>query len=218
MSEHKQAECEAIRERIEQLAKSERAREAKSGALREHLESCAACRDAYEEIEARDRLLGQWTAPAPRGNIQAMVMSGIAQMERDRREKVLKKGFWHQLAALLGYRFKIPAVATAAVLIILIVSMIFNVVLLGSSKGGRGEEPRQFAKGGEGKRGPGIQVAGAEEKPAIPMTPQPAGPVLGVIAHNQLGGGSVYPMQAGGVPLGFIVIMGAPPVLPGQEL
>ncbi|MBN1865653.1 hypothetical protein JW916_00020 [Candidatus Sumerlaeota bacterium] len=120
--------CEEIRNRIDEAAPSELVLRADQSPLREHLADCADCRERLAKSAALDRTLDEWRTPEPRENIAAGVMARIAQSERALRRHAPPERFLDRLAALLGYRFRVPAFASLLFLLVLGASLSLNVV------------------------------------------------------------------------------------------
>jgi hypothetical protein len=207
--------CEEAREAIDGLTAKRPSAPAGERAFHEHIGGCAACRKLYEETQAQNQLLDAWVAPAPRGNIQARVMAGIARMERELREKERRPDLWDRTAALLfGRRFRVPAIAALGLAMLLLASLGLNAVLLAS----RRPEGRQWAA----IPMPAQSLMAANKnvvKVAVP-TLTPAGgenEAVQAFVRNGLAGLGAYSQQTGAMPLGIIVILGVPPMEGGSR-
>lgn len=129
--------CRDVRSRIDALLPQDLDGERLDETIRGHLDQCAGCRAYLAKSRSLAAALGAWEVPEPRRNIHAGVMTAIARREHDRRRGELPGGFRERCAALFGYRFRVPAAAAAALLVLLGLSLTWNFVQFGRSRAER---------------------------------------------------------------------------------
>lgn len=185
-------DCDKIREQIDALSAKCEAVPAGDRAFHDHIAGCEPCRRLYEERRAQIRLLDGWAVPEARGNIQARVMAGIAQLERERG----KASAWPAIAAAFTRRFQIPAAIAVGMAAVLVASIGLNVLLLSSR-----HAPDRYAR--RAAPAPAVSVAQTAEETQRIITD-----AVGQNAPVLLGAGF---SEGKMVPLG-ILILGAPPI------
>lgn len=168
-----------------------------------HIRGCVACGALYEKNLALARSLDGWQVPSPQTNIQAQVMASVAQLEKNRGNP---SRFLDWLKEWTGYRFQVPAVAAVAVVILLLVSLGFNVAQIRLDEGlDRGTEVavrEDFSPAGTIAR----QIEDAILQTPLPKTDG------GTAVNYPVGGTNLHGFESGAVPPVLIVIMGAPPM------
>jgi hypothetical protein len=73
-------------------------------AVRSHLDSCAACRDAWQDLRATEQLLAsvaESDAPAPPAHLRARVMDAVARERRHGARRIGAEWWFAAAAALL---------------------------------------------------------------------------------------------------------------------
>jgi len=192
-------ECEEVRTLLRNLAPNlEEIGDEKAG---KHLEECPECRAYLEKMRSLDKMLGLWEAPKPEGNLQARVMAGIAQIEKDR-----SKGILAPFRSLVQFRFRVPAYAFVLLILLFAFSVAVNVaVMLGSSKN------RQIARG-KNERGVDIRNVVGEGRDIASQTPI----VIrdDTVFHTGAGdrtGNYLESVPGATVQPALVVIMGMPP-------
>ena len=138
------------------------------GPLAAHLEDCAACREQYARARALRSALATWEAPAPRVNIQARVMASIVRHEREQAGRQGVRSLRELIASVIGWRVQMPGYALAALVVVLVASLAWNVV---GRRGRAGAEP-------------GVSVAGAGPGARASMAGLPAMSVAGIPVVN----------------------------------
>ncbi len=203
--------CEEIRAIIENLSPKTVEKTAQKH-FKEHLAECLQCRLLYEKNMALNKLLDQWETAKPGRNLQARIMAKVAQVERERARVAQPHDFWGQLKSLLGYRFSVPAFATALLIIFLLGSIAVNIALFSRSPG-----PGRMAQGTPGVEPEGMQITKSVHDI---IEPSPGPQVIVKEAVYAPGRDLLvdYPSAAAAAyqqPL--IIIIGVPPMVPGQS-
>ncbi len=205
--------CEEVRAIIENLSPKTVEKTAQKQ-FKEHLAECLQCRLLYEKNLALNRVLDQWETAKPGRNLQARIMAKVAQVERERARVTQPRDFWGQLKSLLGYKFSVPAFATALLLFFLLGSIAVNIALVSRSPA-PGRTAPIIAK---------VEPEGMQITKSVHdiIEPSPRQPVIVKDAVVYPAGSRLfadYPSAAAAAyqqPL--IIIIGVPPVLPGQSV
>jgi hypothetical protein len=188
--------CEEMRERMNEMSLEELREQAGDEPFAEHLRACPQCREYYEKCVALCTALDDWKVPDPRKNIHAGVMTAIAGLEREKRERKPLGGFWEAVGALFGRRFRVPAFAAVAVILVFVFSVTLNVIQH-TRIAGFDERLLAMSQGRDGAVPTG--VAQAEATPAV----RP------VMVHDTLPW--LNQGKPGAVTAPVIVILGIPP-------
>jgi hypothetical protein len=198
--------CEEMRERMNEISLEELREQAGDEAFAEHLGACPECREYYEKCVALCTALDGWKVPDPRKNIHAGVMTAVAGLERQEREKGPFGGFREAVAAVFGRRFRVPAFAAVAVILVLAFSVTLNVIQHNTIEG---FDELVMAQGPDGAVP--TAVAHAEATPAVrPVIDQVPVVVRDMLPWLNQG-------KPGAVPAPVIVILGIPPWLYPQQ-
>lgn len=208
----KSVSCEEIRMIIESLSPKTMEKTAQKE-FKEHLTDCAQCRMLYEKNLALNKLLDQWETVKPEKNLQARIMAKVAQIERERARGARSQDFWDQLKSLLGYRFSVPAFATILLIVFLLGSVAINIALVS-----RSSEPARVARGIPGVELEATQIA-KRTSDIVEPSPGPQvvvkQPVVSVhgrdVFEDYLSAAAAYQQP-------LIVIIGVPPMVPGQPI
>jgi len=205
--------CEEVRAIIESLSPKTVEKTAQKH-FKEHLAECLQCRLLYEKNLALNSLLDQWETAKPGRNLQARIMAKVAQVERERARVAQPHDFWGQLKSLLGYKFSVPAFATALLIIFLLGSIAINIALVSRSPG-----PGRMAQGTPGVEPEGMQITKSVHDI---IEPSPGPQVIVQEAVVSVNGRDFFPDYSSAATAAYqqplIVIIGVPPMLPGQSV
>jgi hypothetical protein len=208
----KSMSCEEIRAIIENLS-SKKVDQAAQKQLKGHLDECTQCRLFYEKTLALNRLLDQWEMATPANNLQAKIMAKVAQVERERARRAQQLDFLGQLKSLLGYRFAMPAFAAALLIMFLLGSIAINIALVSRSQG-----PAGIAQNVSRGAPEGTPIA---ESVGNIVEPSPGPRMLikqGVVYPSGRDLFTDFQWAAMAYQQPLIVIIGVPPLLPGQPV
>jgi len=199
--------CDEIREYIDDLP-PEDLRDPSDPGMKTHLAGCAACREYRDKSIALTNALDCWDIPKPRKSIQAGVMTAVARLERERRAAAAVPGsFWDQVAALFRYRFQVPAMAAACLLVLLGVSLVLNIVQYGESPE-RVPPPTAVAEGSIGAQSDIRTVSDGAMHTVEEDTRS------GKVVIYEPDTDRLLDLRQGPLSVPIIVILGAPPRLP----
>ncbi len=204
--------CEEIRAIIENLSLKTEEKTAQRQ-FKEHLAGCLQCRLLYEKNLALNSLLDQWETAEPGRNLQARIMAKVAQIERERARVTQPHDFWGQFKSLLGYKFSVPAFATALLIVFLLASIAINIALVM-----RSPEP--------GRAAPIIAKVEPEGPPIVKsihdiIEPSPRQQIVikePVVPVNGRDFFPDYQSAAAAYQQPLIIIIGVPPMVPGQSV
>jgi hypothetical protein len=117
--------CESIHIIIDDLTQNELVCMQIPKHISEHARSCVFCKSYLDQQIALATEVEQWTVPEPKKPICAGVMTQIAQMEHD---KSVNTGVtWAKCVQLFKTRVQVPAAVAAMLLMLLAVSVVFNI-------------------------------------------------------------------------------------------
>jgi hypothetical protein len=117
--------CDSIRIQIEDLTQTQLVHMQIPGHIADHVRSCASCKSFLDQQLALATQVDLWSVPEPQKHIGTGVMTQIAQLEHDRLAS--SPTFWAGCVRVLSYRAQIPVSLAAVVLVVLAVSVVFNV-------------------------------------------------------------------------------------------
>jgi len=120
-----QKTCETIRFQIEDLTQTQLVQMQIPKHIETHVQSCAVCRSFLNQQLALAAQAQQWKVPEPKEHIGTGVMAQIAQLEHDK--LAVRPTFWAGCVMALSHRIQIPVPLAAMVLVMLAVSIAFNV-------------------------------------------------------------------------------------------
>ncbi len=93
--------------------------------ISDHARSCVLCKTHLDQQIALANQVEQWTVPEPKTPIGTGVMTQIAQMEYDKSART--ETAWTKCVQLFRTRVQVPAAVAAMLLMLLAVSVTFNI-------------------------------------------------------------------------------------------